>query len=104
MTAEEELANLRKRNEADAKKLLSRARVTATTFGILAITALISLVYAFFQQEAADRARIEAEKTMMMAVEQTSSLKKQIQLEQVRLLVCEKTVAELQASKAKQGK
>ena len=104
MTAEEELAALRKQKEADAKKLMSRARVTATVVGTLAIIALIALVYAFFQQTAANKARIEAEKTMMMAEEQASSLRKQIWVETEKSQACEKAMTELQASKAKQGK
>ena len=53
--------------ELEQKRRLQRARTTATVFGILAIVALIALVYAFFQQTAANKARIEAEANLVLA-------------------------------------
>lgn len=43
------------------KKMVKRARKTATVFGVLAVTALISLVYAFFQNAESQRTRLMAE-------------------------------------------
>jgi len=40
------------------KVLLKKARTTATVFGILAVVALISFVYAFFQGAAAEKAAL----------------------------------------------
>ena len=42
------------------KKYVQKARATAMVFGVLAMTALIALVYAFFQQTAANKARFDA--------------------------------------------
>lgn len=42
-------------SEEGKKLLVKRARQQATAFGILAITALISLVYAFIQQTEASK-------------------------------------------------
>lgn len=54
--------------ELEQKRRLQRARTTATIFGVLAIVALIALVYAFFQQTAAVRAQLEAEKSAAAAI------------------------------------
>ncbi len=55
--------------ELEQKRRLERARTTALVFGILAIAALIAFVYAFFQQTAANRARVEAELNAKAAIE-----------------------------------
>ncbi len=65
MTEHEELLQFRE----EKKHRLKRARITALIFGVLAITGLIALVYAFFQQTAANRARLEAEMSAKSAVE-----------------------------------
>jgi hypothetical protein len=65
MTEHEELLEFRE----EKKHRLKRARITALTFGVLAIIALIAFTYAFFQQTAANRARIEAEMNAMVAIE-----------------------------------
>ena len=56
--------------ELEQKRRLERARTTALVFGILAIVALIAFVYAFFQQTAANRARIQAQENEKVAIEQ----------------------------------
>ncbi|HRI77986.1 MAG TPA: hypothetical protein PLR06_00495 [Cyclobacteriaceae bacterium] len=53
MKTEEELKEIEKLQ-------MKRARTTATVFGMLAITALILIVYAFFQSAAAEREKLEA--------------------------------------------
>ncbi len=53
--------------ELEQKQRLQRARTIATVFGILTIFALIALVYAFFQQTAANKARIQAEQNLVLA-------------------------------------
>lgn len=65
MTEHEELLQLRE----EKKQWLKRAKITAYTFGILAIVALIAFVYAFFQQTAANKARVEAELNAKAAIE-----------------------------------
>ena len=52
MKTEEELL-------AIEKKQIKRGRTTAAVFGVLAIAALISFVYAFFQHEMAARIKFE---------------------------------------------
>src|SRR6478609_2556740 len=54
--------------ELEQKRRLQRARTTATVFGTLAIVALIAFVYAFFQQTAANKARIQAEQSAAAAI------------------------------------
>ena len=53
--------------ELEQKRRLQRARTTATVFGILAIVALIALVYAFFQNAAAQKAKVEAQNQTILA-------------------------------------
>lgn len=65
MTEHEELLQLRE----EKKQQLKRARINAATFGVLAIVALIAFVYAFFQQTAANKARVEAELNAKLAIE-----------------------------------
>jgi hypothetical protein len=65
MTDQEELNQFRE----EKKGRLKRARRTALVFGVLAITALIAFVYAFFQQTAANRAKVEAEIQAHLAFE-----------------------------------
>jgi WD40 repeat protein len=55
--------------ELEQKRRLERARTTALVFGILAIVALIAFVYAFFQQTAATRAKVQAETNAQAAIE-----------------------------------
>ena len=55
--------------ELEQKRRLQRARTTATVFGILAFVALIALVYAFFQNAEAQRARKDAEAQTVLAKE-----------------------------------
>jgi hypothetical protein len=59
------------------KKAMKRARVMATVYGVLAITALISLVYAFFQNAAMDRSRMAAIDQANVAEECRVNAKKQ---------------------------
>lgn len=100
MTAEEELKELK----TFKLQTLKRARVTAAMFGTLAIVALIALVYAFFQQTAANKARIQAEQATFSAQSEIAVLKKQILQEIEKSTACEKSLLELQSSKAKSGK
>ncbi len=65
MTDHEELLQLRE----EKKQQLKRARINALTFGVLAIIALIAFVYAFFQQTAANKAKVEAELNAKAAIE-----------------------------------
>ncbi len=59
MTPEEEKELQKFRNEYPFR--LEKARKIALRFGILANTALIAFVYAYFQQTAADKHRLEYE-------------------------------------------
>ena len=71
-------------SEEGKKLLVKRARRQATVFGILAITALISLVYAFVQQT-------ESIKNMEIYREQNILLKKEALNQKLR---CELAEAE----------
>ena len=65
MTEQEELLQLR-----EEKKLhLKRTKINVYTFSVLAIVALIAFAYAFFQQTAANKARVEAEMQAHDAIE-----------------------------------
>lgn len=55
------------------RESIKRARKTATIFGVLAMTAMVALVYAFFQQAAAVRSRSMAENLAVEALEQKES-------------------------------
>ncbi len=104
MTTEEELIDLHKKFEEREKRVKSEKRTTAIVFGILAIVAHIALVYAFFQQTAAVRARIEAERDKIVAEGQVAVMKKQILVEMGKSAACARSLAALQSSNAKQGK
>ncbi len=66
MTDAEELQQFRAQKEV----MLKRAKITALTFGILATVALISLVYAFFQQTGAKTAAIQYQAKIEMVTKQ----------------------------------
>jgi WD40 repeat protein/energy-coupling factor transporter ATP-binding protein EcfA2 len=53
--------------ELEQKRRLQRARTTATVFGVLAVVALMALVYAFVQQVAATRNAEEAIRQKILA-------------------------------------
>lgn len=53
--------------ELEQKRRLQRARTTATVFGVLAVVALMALVYAFVQQVAATRNAEEATRQALLA-------------------------------------
>ncbi len=55
--------------EDTKRKSLKRGRMTATVFGVLATTALIALVYAFFQNAAAERAKLYTERAYIELAE-----------------------------------
>ena len=76
MKTEEEL-------KAIEQKQIKNARKVAATYGTLAIVALISIVYAFFQQAAAERAKIELTQ---------------------ELVICQKISAEAEAREAQANK
>jgi hypothetical protein len=65
MTDQEELNQFRE----EKKHRLKRARRMALFLGMLAITTLIAFAYAFFQQTAAAKAKIEAEIQAHIAIE-----------------------------------
>lgn len=98
MTAEEELAKLRKQIEADAKKALRRNRQVAYMFGITAMVALTALVFAFFEQGQAVRGQLRAESAQWIAEKEVSTLRKQIQIEMKKSQACEKAMIEHQAA------
>ena len=104
MTTEEELIDLRKKLEEREKRVKSEKRTTAIVFGILAIVAQIALVYAFFQQTAAARARIEAKVAKTIAEEQVTEMKKQLLPEMEKSAACERSLNAMQPSNAKPGK
>lgn len=65
MTEHEELLQFRE----EKKQQLKRAKIRAFTFFVLATIALIALVYAFFQQTAANKAKVQAEMNAKAAIE-----------------------------------
>lgn len=60
------------------KKMVKRARKTATVFGVLAITALIALVFAFFQNAESQRTRVMAEMSASECKQNEKKLREEI--------------------------
>ena len=97
MTAEEELSNLRKQHEVDAKKALKKNRLAALTLGVVAMGGLIALVFAFFEHTQAVRGQLRAEAAQWVAEKEVSTLRKQIQIETEKSEACEKAMMDHQA-------
>ena len=104
MTTEEELINLRKKLEEGEKRVKSEKRTNAVVFGVLAIVGLVALVYGFFQQVDARKARIEVEVGKTIAEEQVTEMKKQLLFEKEKSAACERSLDAVQPSNAKPGK
>ncbi len=71
MTPEDEIELQKFRNEQQQR--LELARKTALRFGILAITALIAFVYAFFQQAAVEKNQVEHGLNRQKVIERVKS-------------------------------
>lgn len=104
MTAEEEISNLRKQIEAEAKKALRQNRQAAYILGIISMVALIAIVVAFFEQTQEVRLSLEVEKAKATGERESATLKKQIQIEIEKSQACEKAMLEHQAADAEKEK